>query len=242
MNFKEIPQEKNMALLLYLSLQALHLFKDGNGRTGRVIYSTITNENITKDYLKELVEHNGEKSLSREKFAENIKSPEKIYPLINRELFKDIFGQDFQNIYGRITAQLQLGFVEVPNNENISKNTKKELLKILADGGVRNFSFRDITLLQFIQKHNLLEKYQYQIDRKLTIEECTNSDDYNKSILSFDGEKLLDDLNQTDAVEIISISRDVKKEFVEKMIDIISNSEKYSTNQEKTLKEEFVNA
>jgi hypothetical protein len=49
----------------------------------------------------------------------------------------------------------------------------------------------------------------------------------------------LSSISEVDAKEMLEIGRDVKRKFVEALIDVISEPEKYRINEEKTVKDLF---
>lgn len=234
---KVANNQKDKALLIYLSIQDLHLFNDGNGRLGRTIYALLEKggkgEILKEEELNGLVIHDGESGPGRKKFEEVIKSPRKIHDIVNRMLLKDLMGSEFIKKYGKVYEGLQDGALEGEAiNEDLPEDIQKTLDKIFSEAGTGTSSFRGITLLKFLSDRGILEKYK-RPDRALSLKTP------DKYLLNFDGEKAMHDLDKDGASEIIRNYWQIKKQSIEKMIDIIIKSEKYRGTSGKSLKDIF---
>lgn len=218
---------KDAGLLLYLSLQAIHPFVDGNGRTGRLMYLLLERKNasqpIDKKEIVDFLEHDEDSGPGRESFTQKVKPPEDIYHAVEHLLASDVLGSEITNKFSRLFSGLQSGVIEDFTNEKIPDELKERLKYFMSEGGGGAFPFRNIVLTKYLQEHGLLGKYA--------------TEDTEKKLLRLDGQRLLEDVSEADAKKIITTDLNLKKLFVEKIIDIIANSEKYKFADGKTVKD-----
>jgi len=234
---KDIPNIQDQGLLLYLSIQYLHLFKDGNGRLGRLLYYIIRkvqeSSNLDINEMRELLCHDGETGKGREIFYSEVIPPANITNIVNQIVVKDLLSKEFLRENRRPFSGLEAEF-KVENNI-LSAGLKKSLEKILAETGGR-FSFRDIIMVKYLENHRLLEEYKITLDETGMDEKMRA---LQKTIYRYDAERLLSDISETEGNEILEISRNLKRKFIQKMVDIIAFPEKYSVDEQKTVKDLF---
>ena len=133
---------KDIGLLIYLSLQDIHPFLDGNGRTGRAVYNLLAQTDPPVE--------------GRAEFAKKcVKPPQDINNEIYRLMVPELFGEDFFKKYGNISSYLANGFVDIPDR-NIPKPLKLQVGRILGEvaraGVVNPIKFRDLVVLRFLQQ------------------------------------------------------------------------------------------
>ena len=235
---KHIPNIQDQGLLLYLSIQYLHLFKDGNGRLGRLLYYITRkiqkSSNLDIVEMRELLSHDGETGKGREIFYDEVIPPPQITNIVNQVAVKDILSEEFlEGNSRRPFSGLEAGFKI--NNNNLSAELKKSLEKILDETGGK-FSFRDTIMVKYMENHNLLEEYEYArnetgMDEKIRA--------LQKTIYRYDADRLLSSISEADGNEIVEIGRNIKKQFILKMVDIIAYPEKYPAGEQKTVKDLF---
>lgn len=232
---KEIPDNEDRALLIYYALQAIHPYSDGNGRTGRLLYEIIGKDGkeLTKEQLSDLLDHDQEghtgTGKGRDIFAEKVLDASSAYYFINREVAKEILGENFLEENGKIyaTSALGVGFLSEAAKKKLSPEEATLTEKILGEGDVQNFSFRNIVLAKFLQERPDLQKYQYKVKRSLDNGDGVVSEDIGKKIVGIDSEELMPLLTENDARRLIEIHGEVKTKFIESMIDIFANPENH---------------
>ena len=67
---KSINSREDMAIGMYYLINYLHLFRDGNGRTSRFVYETMTNKEF-EDYTGKFFRHEKGKDSSRVGYCES---------------------------------------------------------------------------------------------------------------------------------------------------------------------------
>ncbi len=222
---KEISSNEDRALLLYYGIESLHLFADGNGRMGRVLYEFFSKEGSNfsiEDINRLTVGHDGDNETeeARKEFNGKLLEVPVAHDLINREIVKDIFGQDFLEKHGKIYFSGSRGECESYGDKSINK--------ILSDQADRQaFPQRAIVIMEILKEKSEMEKYSYKVNGQTDIEDSPYPGNENKEILGIDMEKLGSNLTGEDIKRIASIHRDLKVKLIEKMIDIFKNPGDY---------------
>ncbi len=217
---------KDAGLLIYFTLQAVHPFLDGNGRTGRLVYllleSNANGHSLSNNDIVSFLKHEGETGQGRKLFEKKVRSPEKVYEVISLILARAELSEETLDGVSRVYSALQAGAVGFENDQ-MTLETKTKLEKLCAEGGSGNISFRDIVLVKFVENKKFDEKYF----KKNT----------EKKLLIVDGEKIFEELSEYDALELISLFQEMKKSFCERIIDVIANSAEYKFIDGKTVKD-----
>ncbi len=227
---KQISSNKDRALLVYYTIQAIHPYADGNGRTGRLLYELISEDgkNITEERLSQLLDHDNSSKQSvgngRIDFTEKVTPPEMAYYWINRELAKEMLGEDFLKEYGSINYSGPIGVANVPSELNIPPSEKQLAEKIISEAGVGRFAFRSLAIVKLLQENNKLEKCRYEI--KPTVKGATTEDN-GKKVFGIDDEKFEASLNEEDVKRLIEIHKDMKRKFMKTMVDIFTQPDKH---------------
>ncbi len=238
---KQIPDNEDRALLTYYALQAIHPYSDGNGRTGRLLHEIISEDGkeLTGEKLSELLDHNkgghGGTGKGRDVFSEKVLDANSAYYYINREVAKEVLGEDFVQENGSIFVAATVGVGSVSEAVK-QKLTPEEIVlveKILGEGDVSHFSFRGVVLAKLIQEKPELEKYLYQATFKLDGRRGVVPDDYGKKPFAIDGEEIMPNLTENDARRLIEIHKEIKTKFIQSMIDIFANPENHKMKTKK---------
>ena len=228
---KHVDDRKDAALMTYLAIQMIHPFSDGNGRTGRILYTLLNAEGKSevqiRQEISDLTLHEGESGPGREQFTTEVKGADAISQLVARELARDVLGDEIMDTHGKIYSGIQMGHVSLPRTLDVEPGMKKKAESIISEGGLGIISPRALVILEFLKRHGQLEK-TIQSSRKLWAPEALTEDDLEKHLLRFDGEAFLNNLSSEDVEELIEINRSMKVDLVRKMIDIIQNPDKYT--------------
>ena len=232
---KKIPDNEDRALLAYYALQSIHPYSDGNGRTGRLLYEIISEDGkeLTEEKLSELLDHDkeghGGTGKGRDVFAEKVLDANSAYYFINREVAREILGEDFLRENGSIYVAFASGVGFLPETAKQKLSTEEATLaeKILGEGDVKNFSFRSIVLSKFLREKTDLQKYQYEVKQPLDERRGVIPEDVGKKIVGIDAEEIMRNLTEDDARRLIEIHKEVKTKFIKNMIDIFVHPEKH---------------
>lgn len=232
---KQIPDNEDRALLTYYALQAIHPYSDGNGRTGRLLHEIISEDGkeLTEEKLSELLDHDkeghGGTGKGRDVFAEKVLDANSAYYYINREVAKEVLGDNFLQENGSIhvASASGVGFLSEAVKVKLSPEEATLAEKVLGEGDVNNFSFRGIVLSKFLSERTDLQKYQYQVKQPLDERRGVVPEDVGKKIAGIDAEELMPNLTEDDARRLIEIHKEVKTKFIESMIDIFANPENH---------------
>ncbi|MEA1936971.1 MAG: Fic family protein [Patescibacteria group bacterium] len=207
---KEMNQNKkdlkDIALLFSSSINAIHSYADGNGRTSRLIYSLFTQDfnDETKKELKEVLLEGGREKIN-------------INPGFIEGEIEDLVGIKEPNISKGEIAQFwrddKVGKrKDIKFNQEINK-ADKELFFNRLDKDNEYFFW---SVVKYLQDNS-------DINREKCLKEIPNSSNNAMAIpisilsKSLDNEKLN---------KIFQNYRDLKKEYVEKLIDSIANPDK----------------
>jgi hypothetical protein len=203
---KNINDQEDRALLMYYSLIAIHLYSDGNGRTARLIHELLSEEGkeLTESKLSQLLDHDmkGRKGggEGRYVFSRKVLEPESAFYYINRELARDVLGQDFLSEFAKI---YYFGFsVRGEGFQNIkSKNGNLALAKkFLSEDGIDNFPFRGIAVVKFLQEKGTLTQFSSDIFRT-TVEREVVPEDVGKKILTIDADDFESSMTPKDLIQ-----------------------------------------
>ena len=219
--------KKDAGLLLYLSLQAIHLFVDGNGRTGRLLYLLLESGEaktpLSKERVASFLIHDDNSVSGREVFEKKIKSPKEVDSMIGLLLAQDVLSKNITENISRLDSGLQGGRIEYFTNEKITEETREKLTLVMSEAGSGHYVCRDITLARYLQEEGLIDTYAVK--------------DIDQELFHMDGQKILEELSESDAKEIIELFYILKKQFVEKLIDVIVQPNEYTYENGETIKE-----
>jgi hypothetical protein len=240
---KNITNNKDRATLAYYSLDALHLFADGNGRTSRLIYELLLGNDLSDENIKTLTHHEDintkVSSKGRQEFEKKLLKPEAAFYLVNRNVAEQELGKEFFDKYGAIMPSMPLNTIA-----SLSADTTKELSgyetsmaeKILSEGDTNNIPFNGIVLAKLIQERPELNKYIFSIQRKFgldmngerSIDAIAISTDIGKEIYGIDVlEGLSEDITADEAKRVIDIHKEIKSKFIDTLVGIFTEPEKY---------------
>ena len=240
---KQMPDNEDRALLIYYAIQAIHPYSDGNGRTRRLLHEIISEDGkgLTEERLSELLDHDKQGSSGsgkgRDSFAEKVLDPNSAYDYINREVAREILGEDFLKEHGSIfdAAMAGEGFVPVAVKEKLLQEEVVLAEKILGESEVNNFSFRGLVMAKLLREKGDLQKYPFTLNNPIIDGQRRGitPEDTGKKIFSFEGDKLMEDLTVEDVRRLIEIHKEIKSKFVKTMVDIFANPENHQiTNKE----------
>jgi|GEM_PF-2740395 len=225
---------EDQGLLLYLVIQYLHLFNDGNGRLGRLLFYLIQkiqdSSEVDAKEMRGLLSHDGVSGPGRNLFHKGIKAPFYISHTMNQVVAREILSEEFTQRYRKIyPVDLMAGSVSI-DNKTLNPEIKNQLEAVASEAGGGVFSFRDLTMVKYLENHNVLDEYEVSLEVNEGLQ---------KTIYRYDANELLTSISEEGAKEILAISREIKKEFVKRLIDVISDPEEYRINEEKRVKDLF---
>ena len=213
---QSVDDPKIAGLLLYLGIQALHLFNDGNGRTGRAIYCML-NPDCLRDRsldLEQVINHDlGERSAGRELFFSIIKPVEDIYGIANKVLAHLELRPELMNGVRSVYSGVMVGIAHIPESLGISPKLRDDLIQRISEGP-RGRSVGDFAMVDLVDAHPELG---------LPLENDP------RGILRFDGEKLLKMLTSPLAEELLEHLERRKQEGIKTLIAICLDPIKYNS-------------
>ena len=218
--FKVLEDTEDSAVLLYLGIQIIHDYDNGNGRTGRSIFNLLMkNRPILED---------------RKTFSQkHVKPPGEVCALIYRELLKDLFGDAFSTKYGSFSTFLGSSYQKI-ENEDIPENIRVESSKIISENAKQyipaQISFRDMVILKFLQTYRSLplnDSPYYAVPYESSIDYGL---DQGKKRFSIDGKSFINSLTENDCKKLISIHRKLKIILIRKLVDIYIKPNDYLVN------------
>lgn len=159
-------------------------------------------------------------------FEKNVLEVNKAYYYINREVAKDIFGDDFLEEFGSIYYSGTVGLGTIPENVNLSPEEKMFGEKIISEGHVNNFPFRGLVILKLLTENGKLPDCQFFIKR-ITAEKEVVPEDVGKKILAIDDVKFESKLTENDVKRLIEIHKNIKNRFIKTLIDIFKNPDNH---------------
>jgi len=242
-NLKKIKNSKDKALLLYYAIQAIHPFSDGNGRTGRFLYTLLSAnaEEVIGNRLALLIddEKGGDlKTVSgRNKFAKQVLFPQKAYYYLQRELAKEILENEFLNEYGAIyiSAFAGQGRLSKDTATGLGEETARTVKNILGEESVACFSMRALTIMSLIREYPELAKYQYDTNNVTGKGHGVVGEDLGKKTHGIEGEDLMEALTPEQARRTIEIHRHLKQRFIAIMIDVFVHPDAHQAKKNNAL-------
>ena len=201
---------KDIALLISSSINAIHSYADGNGRTSRLIYSLFTQDfdDEIKMELKEILSEYGNEKININPASVG----RKIDNLIKSEVgLKDPFtNKDEIARFGR--DYKRRGRKNIEFNQEISEADKKSFFNLLD----RDEDYFFYSVIKYLQDNPEIDKEKYL--KKIP-------DDPNNTTEIPIGD-LSKNLKQEQLSQIFQNYRYLKKEKVKKLIDCIANPDK----------------
>jgi hypothetical protein len=236
-SIKSLADNDDRALLAFYLIQYLHPYADGNGRTGRLLYKIISEDgkNIDDNEMYALLNHDSNSSVEhgagRDVFANEVLDAQKASYYINRELAKDVLGDDFVKNNGEIYLTASLGYSFIPERERslMSEPDIKLVESILQENGTVAFPFNGLVLTKVLQQNNLLQRYGYNLMIKTGPERGASilPEDSGKNIFGIYAEDFMDDLDSTTINQLINTHRSLKVKSIETLIDIFVHPDKH---------------
>ncbi len=163
------PQAK--AMTCYYTINNLHLFQDGNGRTSRFFYQLYSN-NLNEEYLYH--PNSAEDTSKRYKFEKdnNLSSPEQFLNIINYNLYSNMLSDGIIHDTKRMReySRVSTYTVDLFSDEHFKTTfLSDEVVKELGDEAKEvarnisnrncNFSISGLAMCELLTRNNTIEKY-----------------------------------------------------------------------------------
>lgn len=223
---------REAGLLLYLSIQAIHPFSDGNGRTGRALFMMLY-EPLTSNVRDTLGSFIDSKE-GKENFRDLVKMPQRIFEVIGDVIAVEMLGGEFRQEYRALKFQgLKYEIIDgLRNNKGLSDDTTAELQQILLENDLNAFAAKNLSLASVLKEKGVVVP-QRQTDS------LQNADMWStavrgelKPVFVINGAELVKEIDEDDARKILSRYWNAKKAVVEIVIDAIQNPAKYPHPQD----------
>lgn len=248
---KRIPNNDDRAALIYYSFLAIHPYSDGNGRTARLLSEIISTsgKTLSEGRLKVLTDHgdNAHSPKARRAFSEKLVEPEDANYYFKRELAKDLFGEEFFNKYGRISASSDIQAndkwyasdyhyeYQLPAQAQFefSKSEQAGLTGILNEMDESLLPFVSLTLAKFFSEKGRL--YDFVSGEESLHSNTAAPEDINKKNLILDGSRIqtfLETATLEELHRLMEINTEIKMNYIRQMIDVFENPEKHQTQTE----------
>lgn len=230
---KKLDNNQDRALLTYYTLQNLHLYKDGNGRTGRLLFTLLNavGQDLKVEDIRDITIHSIEQEQTgRGIFANKVLPPQKANYFINRELLKDLIGKELPNIKSCITNLPPKNtpvYYDHPirlrkYRQLVSRDVLEKTGMILEEtGDIQHIENRSLVLLELINRYPDLQRFKHLTEKN--------------SVLKINAERLLKSnlLKPKRLSSIIEIHKEFKEKQTEKLLDIFQYLQKYTTTNKK---------
>lgn len=216
---KTMDDLNEIAAVIGATITGVHLFKDGNGRTSRILYKLISegyNESDeSKKGLKDVMSFGGRNVVDL-----NIHSVE---DEINKTIASD-YASDFRKNRCIKSAQSIRG--EIEYNPDIEKE-KQRLTDYLID---TDSLYMFYAIYNFLSEIGELEKFLQKFFKE--------NGDLSRSRI--DTKKLFSEISPKELEKILDKYYELKTEFVKRFIEAMTNNpEKYLDDSGKTIKDKF---
>lgn len=216
---------EDVAILLSSSINAIHAYEDGNGRTSRLLYFLLTkrlNEE-TKPIIQQAVSEDGRDII-------NV-NPGKIESELSGIL------QDRMNLKRTLGVwESEKEKKDITFGKNLPHDLKSELLAMLSDE-----LYSSIALHQYLNDEPDADQYlKYYPQREASWHPGKILPERNNVMV----DKLFSNVDEEQARRILSIYRQIKADMIRILIDSISHPEKavYYDEDDKTILEKFRHA
>lgn len=202
---------KDVALLLSMAVVAIHPFSDGNGRTSRFVF-TLFNENYEgnpeqDERLKMLLGEYGRQELNT--------SSASLEHYIDLKILSDAGLNTENKTIPRnrtVPSNLFPFWKREKDSSSLTEEDYKALVKLQTNDSFNEF----IAVYKYLKQKGTLDKYTKPINQ---------NGELVRTIIN--AAALMPDLTHEDVEGILSTYWGLKKEKIEKMIDIFANPEQY---------------
>ena len=245
---KNMKDNRSRGVALHYLINELHLFEDGNGRSGRCIFELLTNPEFSFENDDNFSHNNGEYNhISTVDFEKQngIKSylTALTFPsfLVYKKLMNDqLIPNDLPSDLAIVNTYIANPFSEkntdlIYIDENIRQTLSDEEIKKINQALCDNNDFETYSvsgLTMMVMQHLIGEKTEIYGGEHSGVEYLIDKDEY-----SDDAKKIFEKWSKEDYIRAVRVSEVIKESMLEAMLDIFEHPENFKMEDGTTFAE-----
>lgn len=245
---KNMKDNRSRGVALHYLINELHLFEDGNGRSGRCIFELLTNPEFSFENDDNFSHNNGEynhistvdfeKQNGIKPYLTALTFPSFLVykKLLNEQLIPNDLPSNFA-IVNTYTANplseenTDLIYIDENIRKSLSDEEIKQINKALCDNNdLEIYSVSGLTMM--IMQHVLGEKNEIYGENHSGVQYLIDKDEYLD-----DAKKLFKNWSKEDYIKSIDVANTIKASMLEAMLDIFEHPENFKMEDGTTFAE-----